>query len=100
MHIWNIFHTANLCLAQIRRFGKGMVIRMRKYVALLGMLGFFMAMPQAAEASENTAESETKTIVMENGVSQDTGTDYELVLLLSLSVVTAAGLAISTKNKK
>lgn len=73
---------------------------MRKYVALLGLLGFFMAMTQVVEASENTADTGTKTIVMENEASQDTGTDYELVLLLSLSVVTAAGLAISTKNKK
>lgn len=31
MHVWNIFHTANLRLAQVRRFGKGMVINMKNW---------------------------------------------------------------------
>ena len=69
----------------------------KKCAALFGMISAFLITPLTVSAAESTTEPTTKQLESESAQSGET--DYAIIVLLSLSVVTAAGLAISTKKK-
>lgn len=71
--------------------------RWKKYAIIFGMLSAFFVTPQTVSAAESTTEPTTKQLESESAQSGES--DYAIIVLLSLSVVTAVGLAISTKKK-